>query len=124
MMSAAVINRALPTGYRFVQLVDPGVYERAVIEARGQGELYVDLWVVRPGSDEFELIMRGCPCDWPFEVRQSPRGPRYLIVDARLRAGSLLDLSTDTPSVRENPSIEELRSEFGEDITAIATWDN
>ena len=124
MMSAAVIIRYSSKGLRIVQLEDPGVYERAVIQASGCKEsLYVFLWLVPGGGDEFELIASGCWCDWPFEVRQSPHGPRYLIVDAGLRAGTLVDLSTETPIVREKPDIEELRSEFGEDITAIATRD-
>jgi hypothetical protein len=124
MMSAGVVIRFASKGLQIVQLEDPGVYERAVIQASGHHEgLYVSLWLVPGGSDEFELIDAGCWGDWPFEVRQSPHGPRYLIVDAHLRAGTFMDLSTDPPIVRDKPDIEELRSEFGEDITAIATRD-
>jgi hypothetical protein len=125
LLSAMVLERTLGRDVRFVQLEEPGVFERAVLhaESMGRDRLYVNLWVVRRGGDEFEVIMAGCRCERPFEVRTSPRGPRYLVVDARLRAGTLLDLSMDPSVVREKPSLEELRREFGEDITAIARWD-
>ena len=106
---------------RIVHLPDPGVFDRAVVEARGARDLGADLWVVRHGGGRFEQVSEADypPCDWPFTVRKSPDGARYLFVDARLRASALLDLTRDPPSFREHPSLAELRSEFGEDIQAV-----
>ena len=120
--------------YRIVHLEDPGFYERAVIEASGRTQLSAGLWAVRPKGDGFEFVSEPYdypPCDWPFEVRKSPHGPRYLIVDSGLRACAVLDLTEECRHFMDYwqvlhwlPPFEELRREFGEDISAPEWWED
>ena len=128
------VGSLLTGGGRIIHLEDPGVYVRAVIWAMGNTDLDADLWVVRREEGWFERwseVGYDAYCDWPFEVRKSPGRPRYLVVDSRLRVTALLDLTVvDTGPEAHWRSrwsfqpLEELRREFGEDLSELAKRDD
>jgi hypothetical protein len=115
---------------RIVHLEDPGVYERAAIVAHGHSSLHAWLWAKPRGGGSWQRVSEPLdypPCTWPLEVRKAEGKSRYLLVDSEGRASALLDLSRtpfrpydDWQVDGQLPPIEDLRREFGEDLTALA----
>lgn len=119
---------------RIAHLEDPGVFEKAAIVAHGRLELAAWLWAVPHGGGSWKRVSEPWgypPCTWPLEVRKADGAPRYLLVDSEGRASALLDLSR-TPTWsdpgwrvdRQLPRIEDLRREFGGDLSAVALWED
>jgi len=122
LISAAYAYERLRLERRIVHLEEPGVYEAAAVVAYGRWELAAELWARKPHVMNWERISESHypPCIWPFELRQARQAARYLVVDSEVRASALFDFTDTPPHWRNLPSLQDLRTEFGQDLTEVA----